>query len=343
MTRTKWNHLVLPVFLFICLLIDKFILKPIVHSSSWWHETGSHPENKARLNAFKHLAETAVVADENLVRLIHPQSYLEQVKRACLDGFSNDADTVLCPQSFAAALYAASLTVLAIDQEAIALVRPPGHHAFPTRTKGFCIFNNIAIAAEYLIRQKQRVLVLDFDGHLGDGTSAIFSDRDDVLYWSFHQFPAYPGHGNWGETGQGKGKNHTINVPMPPGSGDDVFKYAWEALWPVVDQYQPHYIAISAGFDGHRFDPLLQLNYSTGLFYWIGQQLGKCPAKIFATLEGGYNLDYLPKCIHNFLAGINDEPPVHQEAPTESSMQIWQEFEFHLPILQHHLRDTWKF
>lgn len=337
----KEQHIPAVFYLFATLIV--IILKPIIHKSSWRHDTGSHPENKARLNAFQNLPETIIQPNEDLVRLIHPPSYLEEVKRACSTGHSTDADTVLCSHSYEAAVCAATLTVEAIGQEAMALVRPPGHHAFPTRTKGFCIFNNVAIAAEYLIRQKFRVLVLDFDGHLGDGTSAIFSERDDVLYWSFHQFPAYPGHGNWEETGRGKGKNHTINVPMPPGSGDDVFKYAWEGLWPLVDQYQPDYIAISAGFDGHRFDPLLQLNYSTGLFYWIGQQLYACRSKIFATLEGGYNLDFLPHCINNFIAGVNNEPPAHIESPTESSMQTWQEFEFHLPILQHHLRDTWKF
>lgn len=318
-------------------------MKPLIHSSSWWHDTGSHPENKARLDTYKHLNETDLQPDEALVRLVHPDTYLEEVKRACTVGFSEDADTVLCARSYEAAVYAATLTVHAIHHQDLALVRPPGHHAFANRTKGFCIFNNVAIATEYLVRQHKRVLILDFDGHLGDGTSAIFGSRNDVLYWSFHQFPAYPGHGNWEETGRGQGKDYTINVPLPPGSGDDVFKYAWDALWPVVDQFMPDYIAVSAGFDGHRYDPLLQLNYSTGLFHWIGRQLAESGIKLFATLEGGYNLDYLPHCINNFLAGANLQPPIHQEASTESSMQIWQEFEFHIPILQHHLRATWKF
>jgi acetoin utilization deacetylase AcuC-like enzyme len=186
-------------------------------------------------------------------------------------------------------------------------------------------------------------LIFDFDGHLGDGTMDIFYPSDQVLYWSMHQYPAYPGNGAAHETGAGKGRGFTINMPLPAGSGDDILLHAVEALLPVVAQFQPDVVAVSAGFDAYQFDPLLQLKGSGHFYYTVGKMLAQAfPGKLFAVLEGGYNVEALPKLVHNFIAGLNGEAMPYAETPTTSGARVQETYELHLKEVRGNLGKYWK-
>ncbi|MCB0675857.1 MAG: histone deacetylase family protein, partial [Saprospiraceae bacterium] len=218
---------------------------------------------------------------------------------------------------------------------------PPGHHAYPDRASGFCLFNNVAIAAQYYVEQGKRVLIFDFDGHLGDGTSHIFYRTDQVLYWSLHQYPAFPGHGFTNEIGEGSGRGFTVNVPLPPGSADDIFWDGIQQFLPIARQFQPDIVAVSAGFDAHRYDLLLELNVTANTFYRIGQLLRDEFEQVFATLEGGYNVEELPKCTFNFIAGINSQPMPYYEEPMTSGLRVWETYEINAHAAMGALRHHW--
>ena len=307
------------------------------------HNTGMHPENQKRLEAFENLPVTPAPNGEPYLPLIHNPQYIEKVKRACEFGMHLDADTATSPGSYEAAIRAVGATILAAERGDFALVRPPGHHAYPQRASGFCLFNNVSIAAEYLARQGKKVLICDFDGHLGDGTSTIFYGTKQVMYWSLHQYPAFPGHGWTNETGDGEGKGYTLMMPLPPGSGDDIFMDAFNAFLPIAEQFQPDVVAVSAGFDAHQYDLLLELRTSANAYYRIGSLLRERFSHIFATLEGGYNIEELPICVDNFLAGVNGTQPEQKEKPTESTLQVWQTYELNLQSAIVQLRPYWKF
>ena len=307
------------------------------------HDTGMHPENRKRLDAFLHLKEIELVDGTPFLHLVHTDAYIESVSRAAAQFAHLDPDTVASPGSYLAAVAAVGTTVMASETGGFALVRPPGHHAYPNRSSGFCLFNNVAIAAQKLVQEGKRVLLFDFDGHLGDGTSHIFYESDQVLYWSIHQYPAFPGNGFVHEIGSGKGKGFTINVPLPPGSGDDIFMDAVESFLPIAAQFQPDVVAVSAGFDAHALDLLLDLRATAGSFYQIGKLLKERFDDVFATLEGGYNIDELEKCIYNFQAGFNGvEMPFHEVA-TNSDRRVWEEYEIRLHSVFAHLKPYWKF
>ncbi len=307
------------------------------------HETGMHPENKKRLEVFQDLREAPLTYDESVLEYIHTKEYIAQVRATCGHATHLDPDTVVSKDSFEAAVYAVQATLVAAETGGFALVRPPGHHAYRDHSSGFCIFNNVAIAAQKLAMEGKKVLIFDFDGHLGDGTSHIFYDTADVMYWSIHQFPAFPGHGDVHEIGTGKGKGFTVNVPLPPGSGDDIFMAAFHAFLPVARQFDPDVVAVSAGFDAHLYDLLLDLRVTASSFYRIGKTLAEHFDILFATLEGGYNVEELPLCVDNFLAGINGKPMPHGQDVVESDFKVLQEYEMRESRLIYNLSPFWKF
>jgi acetoin utilization deacetylase AcuC-like enzyme len=276
--------------------------------------------------------------------MVHEQEMIELIKNAAdqapcwLDG-----DTMVSRGSYRAAVDAVACAVKASQLGDFALIRPPGHHSYHDHVSGFCLFNNLAVAVESLRREGKRVFILDFDGHLGDGTLYFYYDTDQVMFWSLHQFPAFPGMGRNSEIGDGKGKGFSVNVPLPPGSADDIFLHAFNNYLPLIEQFKPDVIAISAGFDAHRYDPLLQLNLTVDAYWEIGKIMRSQCERIFAVLEGGYNLEILPRCIHNFVAGINGMPKPFEEGMSTSMRSTWEQYDIDLHLGISHLSPYWKF
>lgn len=215
-----------------------------------------------------------------------------------------DPDTVLSPDSDEAALRAAGAAVAAVDAALVGpsprvfcAVRPPGHHATHDTAMGFCLFNNVAVAALHALDAHglERVAIVDFDVHHGNGTQAIFEHDRRVLFASSHQWPLYPGTGARNETGEG----NIVNAPLPPDADGTPFRAAWsDALLPAIDAFKPQLLLVSAGFDAHRRDPLAQLRLEAGDYVWITRELVRlaqrhCGGRIVSTLEGGYDLDAL--------------------------------------------------
>jgi acetoin utilization deacetylase AcuC-like enzyme len=321
-------------------------MKLIYHPLVLEHDTGTHPESFRRFNYFDNLEALPDAPDgSNWLTLVHPEAYVEMIQHHAANGLSLDGDTNTSHRSYEAASAAVGLTLKAMEQRDFALIRPPGHHAYRNEAHGFCLFNNVAIAAQKAAEEGKKVLILDFDGHLGDGTMDIFYHTDQVLYWSLHQYPAYPGHGYGNEIGEGPGKFFTINNPLPPGSGDDVMWHAVEYMFVVAEQFNPDIVAVSAGFDAHQFDPMLQLRATGNFYYRIGKLLAQTfPGKVFGVLEGGYNPEELPKCVANFLAGVNLEPTLpFPETPTASGLRVWETYEMHLHTATGALAKHWKF
>ena len=301
------------------------------------HETGSHPENRKRLEAFGKLQETKIENGEKYLGLVHPKKYIEYIKEISQTEKSSDSDLVVNKESYKVACYTVGASILASQKQDFALVRPPGHHAGFQLSQGFCLFNSIAIAVKKLISQDKRVFIFDFDGHFGNGTAKIFYNSKNILYVSIHQYPAFPGKGWVDEIGQGEGRGYTVNIPLPPKSGDDLFIQSLMDFLSIIKQFKPDIIAVSAGFDGHHADPLLELNYSMNSFYEIGKILSNNFENIFAVLEGGYNINYLPKCVYNFVDGVNQEDIKFKEKMTVSDDPIKKEYSKRIEKLKENL------
>jgi acetoin utilization deacetylase AcuC-like enzyme len=282
-----------------------------------------------------------ISAGEEFLGLVHKKEYIELVRSSCQKQLPLDADTITSKKSYEAAIYAVGAAIQAAESGGLAVVRPPGHHAYPDHASGFCLFNNIAIAVQYLVNQGKKVFIVDFDGHCGDGTEFQFYNSDQVLFLSTHQYPAYPGKGFVHETGNGKGKGFTVNVPLPPESADDIYLDSLHTLLPIAKQFNPDMVAVSAGFDAHHSDPLLQLNFSANVYYETGRILKDEFKNIFAVLEGGYNLNYLPKCLFNFVSGINGEAATFSEKRTVSSNLVISEFQKRMDMLVENLKPYW--
>jgi acetoin utilization deacetylase AcuC-like enzyme len=242
-------------------------------------------------------------ADRAALERVHPPEFIDAVEAACSSGARIDADTAVSPGSWQAALLAAGAGLTAVphleddDAEvAFCVVRPPGHHATPTRAMGFCLFNNVAVTAAALADAGERVLIVDYDAHHGNGTQDAFYGDGRVAYVSLHQSPLYPGTGAADERGRGEGLGTTLNVPVPPGATGDVLRAAVDELVePLAERFAPTWLLLSAGFDGHRRDPLTGLALASGDYADLTRQLlDLVPAgRRVIFLEGGYDLEAL--------------------------------------------------
>ncbi len=271
---------------------------------------------------------------EDLVR-VHAPGYLADLERFCRRGGGDlDPDTYARADSWHAARRAAGAGLAALDElerrgdgVAFVPVRPPGHHAYPDRAMGFCLLNNVAVAAASRTARGDRVLIVDWDVHHGNGTQAIFWDDPDVLYVSTHQHPLYPGTGRPDEVGGAAAAGLTVNLPVPPGATGDVVRAALdEAARPVIEEFQPHWVLVSCGFDAHQADPLGQLALSSGDFAELARVVGEFapgPGRIALFLEGGYNPVALQTSVEATLApllGLH----THPAAPTSGGPGLAQ-------------------
>jgi len=331
------------------------------------HDTGDHVENSQRLvAAMSHLKETGIkekltclpsrTALLEELEMIHVPEYISYVKsKAEKGGGWLDPDTVVSHNSYEAALYAAGGFMVAAEavmkgevDNAFALVRPPGHHAIRDRARGFCIFNNMAIAAKFAVNKfsLNRILIVDFDVHHGNGTQDAFYADSKVLYFSTHQYPFYPGTGWMDETGAGEGEGTTVNFPMAAGWGDEECLRAFnEVLVPIARRFQPQLILVSAGFDAHWADYLAMMQVSVAGFAQMTMILKElaaelCQGHLVFTLEGGYNLRVVTssiKAVFDVLLGNSETDDPLGEA---SIVGKPEGFDKHIEAIKriHHIR-----
>ena len=312
------------------------------HPSSLRHDTGAHPERAARMVAierelsargwlgFERLSSTAVA--RATLEAVHTARYINGIEEVSVGGGGHlDLDTVVSEDSFEAALHAAGGAVQMVDllldratPYAFSAHRPPGHHALRSRAMGFCLFNSVAVAAQHALdaRGLERVMILDWDVHHGNGTNDIFHDSDRVLFVSIHQSPLYPGTGPAGDVGSGPGQGFTVNLPVAPGSGDSVFcSLVDRVAVPLAQSFAPQLVLISAGYDAHRDDPLGECAVTGAGFArmarslrWVGETL---EAPVGCVLEGGYSLDGLASSVAATLGALGEpvaEPDLDGDA-----------------------------
>jgi acetoin utilization deacetylase AcuC-like enzyme len=302
------------------------------HPSSLEHDTGSHPEQAARITAierelsardwvgFERVQSRA--ADRAQLTAVHPEAYVAAIEQVSASGGGHlDLDTVASPGSFQAALHAAGGATQVVDllldgdaSFAFSAHRPPGHHATRTRAMGFCLFNNVAVAAQHALdaRGIERVLLFDWDVHHGNGTNDIFHADDRVLFISIHQSPLYPGTGPASDAGSGPGLGFTVNLPVGPGADDAVFlSLVDHVVVPLTHAFEPGLVLISAGFDAHRDDPLAECEVSEDGFAAMARSMRQVSAAVGApvgaVLEGGYALGPLARSVAATMAAMAGE------------------------------------
>jgi Deacetylases, including yeast histone deacetylase and acetoin utilization protein len=292
-----------------------------------------HPECRERLIATMNFLEQQAwftklkrvaphPVERQWIEAIHSEKYIARAEQVCQRGlpYLDVPDVSISRHSYDVALLAAGGTVALADQlisgeihNGFALVRPPGHHAEKDMALGFCLFNNVAILVRYLQKHHglDKILILDWDVHHGNGTQHTFEEDPSVLYISIHQYPYYPGTGAASETGTGRGEGATLNCPMPAGAGDREYEDAFmERILPKIDEFKPEAVILSAGFDAHIDDPLAQICLSTEFFGWMSERLMEkagqyAGGRLISVLEGGYNLKMLPRCIGKHLAVLS--------------------------------------
>lgn len=302
------------------------------------HNPGAgHPERRERLETtighlqtqpwFERLQQVAPEpVEREWLQTTHSDDLIDRAQSACRQGapFLDVADVGISAESYDIACLAAGGVLKLADQiatgqaaNAFALTRPPGHHAEHDMALGFCLFNNIAIAARYLQRHHglDKIAILDWDVHHGNGTQHTFEEDPSVLYLSTHQYPYYPGTGAASENGVGRGQGATVNCPLPAGAGDSQIQRAFqEKVLPAIDDFAPDAVLISAGFDAHADDPLAQLELSTDCYEWMSHRMMELADKhsggrLLSMLEGGYNIHRLPDCVQRHievLAGVRE-------------------------------------
>lgn len=290
------------------------------------HHTGSHPERPQRLEAIDAKLEAIGLLDELIpidfeqasreeILRVHTAEVIDTILDKAADGGGwIDSDTIVSPHSAEVALYAAGGGIAAVDavvsgtlDRAMCLVRPPGHHATPSRSMGFCLFNTVAIAAEHLLAKEEysKVAILDFDVHHGNGTQDVFYERGDVYFLSLHQWPHYPGTGASGDLGRGAGEGTTLNFPLPGDVDESLWFACFEKGLEAIEKFNPDFLLVSAGFDSHRADPLGDFPLDEKSFERIAKELGALSRGkgMVSFLEGGYNLESLSNSVASYLQG----------------------------------------